>query len=172
VAANARYSMMPTAVVLNELDEFARQWDLLRAGMDGCECRRVRPRRQFRTSCELWFFENGGRTIRQQSALTRNLSEQGIGLITRCLILQGVPVEVCIPVPRNPSVYLAGVVVFCRYTRRSFHEVGISLKVFQNKPVFSIDPVKAVANLEWLQQALRDLKIASGMPEAQAMAGC
>jgi hypothetical protein len=163
--------MMPTQVVLNELDEFAKQWDLLCRTEVGWECRRARPRRQFRTQCEIWFFENGGATLRYQRALTRNISEQGIGLVTKCVVLQGVPIEIRIETPGRPPTHLGGIVMFCRYTRRSFHEVGVSLRVFQNEPIFGSDPVSAVARTDWLQKTLRELKIASGYPASGYSAG-
>ncbi|HVP11463.1 MAG TPA: PilZ domain-containing protein [Phycisphaerae bacterium] len=163
---------MPMSVVLNELDEFAKQWEILRRTDGGWECRRARPRRQFRTSCEIWFFEDGGSTVRCQSALTRNLSEQGIGLVTKCVILQGVPIEIRILPPDCEPTHLAGVVVFCRYTRQSFHEVGISLRSCQGEPLFAEDPVKALSLNPWLQQALENLKLAGSIAKAQPVLTC
>ncbi|HVP12152.1 MAG TPA: PilZ domain-containing protein [Phycisphaerae bacterium] len=148
--------MMPMNVVLNELDEFARQWEIINSS-DGSQCRRARPRRQFRTPCEIWFFENGGRTVRRQSAQTRNLSEQGIALLTKCVVLQKVPIEIRIPVPDHPPTHLAGLVVFCRYARRGFHEVGVALKTHQKEPIFVSDPAKAVSSIPWLHEALVNL---------------
>jgi hypothetical protein len=158
--------MMPTSIVLNELDEFARQWDILRQEDGGWECRRARARRQFRTTCEVWFFENGGRTVRRVQAQSRNLSERGIGLVTKCVILQGVPIEVRIQLPGHSPLHLGGVVVFCRYTQRSLHEVGIALKACQPDPIFSDNPVRAISTTPWLQQAIKDLRLSSDVVRA------
>jgi hypothetical protein len=171
VANDQQEVLMPISVVLNELDEFSRQWDLLRHQDGGWQCRRARPRRQFRTACEIWFFENGGRTVRRAPAQTRNLSEQGIGLVTKCVVLQGVPIEIRIQTPGRPPTHLAGVVVFCRYTQRSFHEVGISLKACQSEAIFAEDPVRAIKLIPWLQQALRDLQSSISLAKAQTTAG-
>jgi len=117
----------PIQVVLNELDEFALQWDEQLRGDCGWECQRTNHRRKLRTQCDIWFYEDGGKNVRQQTAQTRNLSEKGLGLVTKCVILQGTPIEVRIQVPNRPPTHLAGVVAFCRYTQQGFHEVGIEL---------------------------------------------
>lgn len=170
MADNTPESVMPTDLVLNELDEFAAQWDELRQKDGEWACRRAKHRRKFRTPCEVWFFEDAGSTVRRHSALTRNLSEQGIGLITKCPVLEGVPIEIRIQVANRPPTHLAGIVVFCRYTQRSYHEVGVSLMAHQTKPIFADDPMTAVALLPWLQQALRNLKRASQTAKSQPTA--
>jgi hypothetical protein len=172
MASGVRCPTMPTSVVLNELDEFAKQWDMIRKVDGGWECRRARARRQFRTSCEIWYFENCGRSVCNQFALTRNLSEQGIGLLTKCVVLQGVPVEIRICVPAHPPLYMAGVTVFCRYTQRSYHEVGIALKTCQGRPIWGQDPLLALGSLPWLQQAIRNLRLASDVGKALPQPVC
>ena len=162
--------VMPTSVVLNELDEFSKQWEALRQKEVGWKCRRAKTRRQFRTACEIWFFENGGKTVRRMPARTRNLSERGIGLMTKSVILQGAPIEIRIQPPERPPLHLGGVVIFCHYTRRSFHEVGVALKTCQAEPIFSDDPIKAIKSVPWLQRALRDLLLSPTLAKAQTAA--
>lgn len=96
-------------------------------------------------------------SIRHLSALTRNISEQGLGLIVRCVVLQGTPIEVRIDAPSRPSAHLAGIVAHCRYTAQSYHEVGITLKAYQSEPVFCEDPMKAASSIAWIHKALRDV---------------
>ncbi len=94
-------------------------------------------------------------SIRRLSALTRNISEQGLGLIVRCVVLQGTPIEVRIDAPGRPPVHLAGIVAHCRYTAQSYHEVGIALRAYQSEPIFCEDPMKAASSIAWIQKALR-----------------
>ncbi|MFH1416801.1 MAG: hypothetical protein ABII12_00730 [Planctomycetota bacterium] len=154
-------NLMPTELILNELDEFAARWDEMARAENGEDCKRSRHRRRFRTVCDLWFYEHGGRTIRKATAQTRNLSETGLGLLAKCAILAGVPVEVCIAPPGRPPTYLAGIVAFCRYAQSAYHEIGVVLKARQMAPVFAEDPARAASLVPWLREALRTLSHAS-----------
>jgi len=161
MADNRHEEDSPVQVVMNELDELANQWTAIYQSKRGWKCQRNRHRRRLRTPCDIWFFENMGTNIRQGSAQTRNLSEQGIALITRSPVFQGVPIEVRIQPPSAEPTHLGGIVVFCRYTQLGVYEVGVALKAHQRTPIFATDPRGAVAGTQWLQEALRDLRHAA-----------
>lgn len=156
----------PLQIVINELDELAEQWTHLHQAQGGWVCQRGRHRRKFRAPCDIWFFEHGESAVRQSKAQTRNLSERGIGLITRSPVFQGVPIEICIQVADRPPTHLGGVVVFCRYTQLGVHELGVALKTHQNTPIFAVNPQRATLQYPWLQQALRDVKLAAQLGKA------
>lgn len=147
---------MPIAAVLDELDAFAAQWDLALEEEGAYQCRRIRNRRPFRTPCSLWYLQRAGGSLQQQDAWARNLSERGIGLLTKFAIPIGSPVEIQITVPNRPPTHLAGVAAFCRGTAQGYHEVGVELKVRQDGPIFAHDPQSAVGVWPWLQEALAD----------------
>lgn len=156
MAAYDSKGMTPVQVVLNELDEFAIGWALLHSEGDGAECRRSRQRRRFRVHCNLWIVENTGFTVRHQEAITRNLSETGLGIIAKGAVHNGCPVEVSIEPPGRRPCYFGGIVVFCRYTKGGFYEIGIDLKEYDSDPIFSHDPARAAMLASWVKDAIGD----------------
>ena len=63
--------------------------------------------------------------------------------------------ELEIHVPQRTCMYLGGLVTFCRYAGRGFHEIGVALKAAQAQPIFSSSPVVAMQSLDWLRSAAR-----------------
>jgi hypothetical protein len=145
----------PIAAVLDELDAFAAQWDLVRKRQGREPCRRSRNRRPFRTPCRMWYIVRIDGKAQQEDAWTRNLSERGIGLLAKSAVPVGRPVEVQISPPDRPPMHVAGLVIFCRLTPQGYYELGISLKVRQDAPIFAHDPEGAMAVWPWFQRALR-----------------
>ena len=148
---------MPIEEVLDELDRFALRWAYVYNADSGFQERRDKHRRAFRTDCEFWYYGYNGTSIRHYTGLTRNLSERGIGLITKSVVYVGTPIEVCVRALNHPPVHFGGIVTFCRYASKGFHEIGVVLKAYQNKPIFSNDHTHAPARFEWLQEALLKL---------------
>lgn len=150
-------AVTPPEVLLNELDEFARQWEILhRQEAERQTCRRDKPRRKFRTPCDVWYFEERGTHLKHQTAQTRNISERGLSIVTRTLIHPGSPTEVRISLAGREPSYLGGIVVFCRYVSPGYHEVGIALKAHEHHPIFSDDVTGVIPPITWLQEALRE----------------
>ncbi len=147
------HEMTPIQVVLNELDEFAINWNQMH-DEGGDECRRSRQRRRFRMPCNIWIVENTGFTTRHQEAITRNLSETGLGIVAKCAAHNGSPVEICVEPPGRSPSYFGGIVVFCRYTNLGFYEIGIDLKEYGSEPIFSHDPNRATILAPWVKEAL------------------
>lgn len=155
--AKAQNAAITVQAALDALDEMSGQWEsAFREGQE-FRCRRSGPRRPFRTSCQVWFLDSDGIQVHRRSAQTRNLSERGIGLLVGCEARRGTPIEIRIEAPGRPPTYLGGVVTGCRKTLQGFHEIGVQLRMQQKEPIFSEDPVRAVAHLPWVQYALRCL---------------
>jgi hypothetical protein len=114
-------------------------------------CQRRHPRNPFRATCNVRFFPQGSSTITSLPGRTRNLSRSGVGLLTRRVFRQDEPIEVEVLVPDRPKMFLAGLVTFCRYAGRGYHEIGVSLKAAASEPVFSKNPSLALETLDWLR---------------------
>lgn len=146
-----RRKHMSARELLDELDLHAAMWAESQKQAGSPSCRRSKERRPFRTACEVWSLEKGTGLVRRQSGFTRNLSERGVGLLVKNAILKGAPVEVRIQPPGRAPVYLGGIVMWCRYASDQFHEVGVELKVRQERPIFSMDGGQAARHAPWLQ---------------------
>lgn len=114
-------------------------------------CQRRHPRHPFRVRCVIRFLAGGGSTVSTMPGRTRNLSRNGIALLVRRVFARDEPIEVEINVPDRPRTYMAGLVTFCRYAGRGYHELGIELKAASPAPVFSREPLLAIRTLEWLR---------------------
>lgn len=135
--------------ILNELDLRAQM------GKQGKEedywvCQRKYPRHPFRCGCVVRFLPAGYTTVSKLAGRTRNLSRSGLGLLVRRMFAMGDPIEVEIQIPGRGAMFMAGLVRFCRYAGRGYHEVGIELKCSQPTPVFSHNPMQAMRTLNWL----------------------
>ncbi len=105
MAGDLTEEVMPTEVVLDELDELAARCDADRIRGNDSVCHRHNQRRRVRAACEIWYFEDKGRKLQQQNARTRNLSERGIGLIAKCVVLRGVPIEIRVALAGHAPVH-------------------------------------------------------------------
>lgn len=147
--------LTPIRVVLRELEEFSKRWEVLVRGERGqFKCRRSRPRRKLCTPCQIWFYTQGGARLVRRQAVTRNISEQGIGLLAKSMVQRGAPMEIRIAIPGSSAMYFGGVAVHCRYTTYGIYEIGVRLETRQDVPVFVDDPRVRALELPWLRQAL------------------
>jgi hypothetical protein len=114
-------------------------------------CHRRAPRQSFRSRCVIRFLSGGFERIGELPGRTRNLSRGGVAVLVRRVFQKGDPVEVEIPVKGGGQRFLAGLVTFCRYAGRAYHELGIVLKVTGSVPVFSDRFEDAVDEYDWLE---------------------
>jgi hypothetical protein len=114
-------------------------------------CKRKHPRSPFRTPCLIYFFPQGSFTVTSLTGRTRNISRSGIGLLVRRVFRTGEPIEVELTPPGRPKTYLGGLVTFCRYAGRGYHEIGVSFRASGREPIFSKNPSAAVDKLPWLR---------------------
>ena len=120
-------------------------------------CKRRHPRNPFRSGCNVYFFPQGSTTITSLGGRTRNLSRSGVGLLIRRVFRTGEPVEVEIMLPDRPNMYLAGLVTFCRYAGRGYHEIGVSLQTAAALPIFCKNPLSAMEAYPWLRPQAMDV---------------
>ncbi|GMU22915.1 MAG: hypothetical protein AMXMBFR13_29990 [Phycisphaerae bacterium] len=114
-------------------------------------CQRRHPRHPFRTTCRVRFFPVGSSAVSCLPGRTRNLSRNGVGLLVRRVFSMEEPIEVEISTPGRPKTFMAGLVRFCRYAGRGYHEIGVLLKAAGNEPIFSKNPSLSMETLDWLK---------------------
>ena len=138
-------------LLLDELEVKAQQQHKSEHSDGYWVCQRRHPRNPFRAMCNVRFFPQGSSTVTSLPGRTRNLSRSGVGLLTRRVFRVGEPIEVEVLVPDRPQMFLAGLVTFCRYAGRGYHEIGVALHAAASEPVFSKNPTIALETLDWLR---------------------
>ena len=134
-----------------------------------CDSTRTQDRPPVFARCQIAAFVGAAMEIRSEDAYIRNLSTAGVGILTARALRRGEPIEVAIATEDRPTVFLAGVVVFCRYIESGVHHVGVRLTARGQAPVFSDDPIGAIHAHDWLAKALQGLRAAgSAAPTTQS----
>jgi hypothetical protein len=136
--------------LLDELDLYGQQQQP-GGSEDYWACQRRHARHPFRVGCTVYFFAADSPRLGKQRGRTRNVSRSGIALLVRRMFSVGDPVEIEASVPDRPGLYMAGLVSFCRYVGRGYHEVGVTLKQASSEPIFSNDAAQAVDTIAWLR---------------------
>jgi len=136
--------------LLDQLDLGAQQACSGEEVGDKWSCHRKSPRHPFRARCTLRFLSGGFDQIAELPGRTRNLSRGGLAVLTRRVFQVGCPIEIEIHLSARPVLFVAGVVMFCRYAGRGYHELGISLKMTGDEPIFSDKFDEAVRMYDWL----------------------
>lgn len=139
-------------VLLDELDAKAQRQHASERSDSYWVCQRRYPRHPFRAQCTVRFLPVGSATVSELPGRTRNLSRSGVGLLVRRVFGIGEAIELELKAPQRPKMYMAGLVTFCRYAGRGFHEVGVALKAAQSEPIFSTNPMAAMQTFDWLQR--------------------
>jgi hypothetical protein len=72
-------------------------------------------------------------------------------------MIRGEPVEVVIEQDGKSgvSLYLAGLVAFCRHVQDGIYDVGVQLVVQGREPILSREGGSADDHLDWVLEALR-----------------
>ncbi len=150
-------SMAPTAEPSLSLDCLLNQLDLQAEdparGADGDEdwsCSRYQSRHPFRTACTLRFMSSSRGSVFALPGRTRNLSRKGVSLLVRRVFALGEPVEIELQLRDRPPMFMTGLVRFCRYTSRGYHEIGVELKSASPRPILSGNPHLAMRERDWL----------------------
>jgi hypothetical protein len=150
--------------LLNTLDARARQAGAGESLVGERGCQRKSPRRPFRVGCTVRFLADGSTTVSEVVARTRNLSRCGMALLVKRVFTVGEPLEIEAEIPGRSTVFMAGVVAFCRYAAQGYYEVGGSLKTVDEKPVFSDNPSAAMEQYDWLRAAVESLRKDAAAP--------
>ena len=140
--------------LLNELDVVAQGVEGGGSEPDEAEVRRRNTRYPFRTPCVVRYVPEGGASVRELPGRTRNVSGLGIGVVVRRVFQEGEPIEIEVKLPDRPSVYLGGVVTFCRYAGLAYHEDGIKLKTARRAPILVGGLEESLKEHEWLRTAM------------------
>ena len=136
--------------LLDQLDLGAQQAQNGEEAGDEWVCVRKSPRHPFRATCTLRFLSGGFERIGELAGRTRNLSRGGLAVIVRRVFQLTDPIEIEIRLPSKPTLFLAGVVTFCRYAGEGYHELGIALKITGDEPIFSDKLDEVVQKYDWL----------------------
>jgi hypothetical protein len=116
--------------------------------------RRSRGRQSMQVDCIVHFFGQRTDEVVTLSGRTRNISRGGIGLVVPRSFYQDEPVEIQISLPDRETMYMAGLVRFCRYVIDGFFEVGVQLAVAGHEPIFALNPAKAARQYSWMAAAM------------------
>ncbi|MHC5007408.1 MAG: HDOD domain-containing protein [Planctomycetota bacterium] len=127
------------------------------ADPDGFASMRKHDRRDLLTRCVVNCFVSGAPTVRSYPGHVRNISTGGAGLLTTRPMIRGEPVEVVIEQDGKSgvSLYLAGLVAFCRHVQDGIYDVGVQLVVQGREPILSREGGSADDHLDWVLEALR-----------------
>ncbi|MHC4416701.1 MAG: diguanylate cyclase, partial [Planctomycetota bacterium] len=138
-----------------DLHELAME--LNRADPDGFATMRKHERRDLLSPCVVNCFVSGAPTLRSYPGHVRNISTGGAGLLTTRPMIRGEPVEVIIEQEdaSGSSLYLGGLVAFCRHVQDGVYDVGVQLVVQGREPILSGEGGSADDQLDWVLEALR-----------------
>ncbi|MCB9849443.1 MAG: HDOD domain-containing protein [Phycisphaerales bacterium] len=125
---------------------------------------RKADRKQLFTSCTVCVLDGATLDVKPETGFVRNISTGGVGILTPRFVMRGQPIEVAIPVKGKPTLYVAGVVAFCRHAEGMIHEVGVQLFAHSNEPILSCDPISAIRNQDWVANALQSMRKAVAQP--------
>lgn len=139
--------------LLDELDIKARDQHAGERSEEYWACQRRHPRHPFRVGCKARFLMPGSMALSMLPGHTRNLSRNGLGLLVRRVFVFGEPIEVEVLPPGRPPMFMAGVVRFCRYAGRGFHEIGVQLKAASAEPIISKGCTVPAEVIIWLSDA-------------------
>ncbi|MCZ6684108.1 MAG: diguanylate cyclase, partial [Planctomycetota bacterium] len=123
---------------------------------------RKQKRKPLIAPCKLATFTGANFGLSNEVGCVRDISSGGIGILTSTDKRRGEPIEVAIHTTEKPSLYVAGIVAWCRHIEGCVHEVGIQLFTHAREPILSADPISAIRNLDWVASALTTLT-----PEAE-----
>ncbi|MFQ5589810.1 MAG: hypothetical protein ACE5HE_01480 [Phycisphaerae bacterium] len=118
---------------------------------------RGESRRLLRTPCELWRFNQQGRTEAGYGMVTRNFSFSGLSVVGSLNkpLRPGRPVEARIVMPDLTHRHVAGTVAFSRAVPDDCHEVGIHVLAVGSGWIIAGDIQASVAVYDWFAEALR-----------------
>lgn len=112
---------------------------------------RRHKRYAYRVDCKVRIYCAGAERPIELPGRTRNLSCGGVGLLIRRVFVVNEPVEVEIPRRGQPTLFMVGLVRFCRYVGQGYHEIGVELRKAGNAPIFPKTFSGAQEILKWLQ---------------------
>lgn len=123
---------------------------------------RKQPRKEMLVQCAICGFIGSELRIFHETALVRNISTGGLGLLSNRHMMRGDPLEITIPNGPAP-LYVTGLVCFCRHIETNIYDVGVQFTTHSQQPIFSHDPVGAANRQTWLADALDHMRRREGI---------
>ncbi len=126
---------------------------------------RKHVRKDLVTPCTLTALKAGSLEFASQCAYARNISTGGVGILTSGSLRRGQPAEVAVLIGGGrPTLYVAGIVAFCRHIEGCVYDVGLQLFTHSKQPILSEDPITAIRNLDWVARALKETRSTLASP--------
>lgn len=114
--------------------------------------------------CRIRSFLPGTLELACDDAYVRDVSAGGLGLLTPRRLTRGQPTEVTLLWKGAARLYIAGTIAFSRHVEAAIHETGLQLLVHSKKPILSEDPIRAIRELDWVDNAIRVMQQATDAP--------
>ena len=119
---------------------------------------RKQERRDLLAPCMIISFVAQENRLRHDQGYLRNISTGGIGVLASQPLDRGQPVEVAISKSAGdaPSLFVGGLVAFCRHVKQGVYDVGIQIVVQSKDPIFRSNVPPADLGLDWVTKAIVD----------------
>ena len=119
---------------------------------------RKQERRDLLVPCMIISFVAGENRLRHDQGYLRNISTGGVGVLASQPLDRGEPVEVAISKSSGdaPSLFVGGLVAFCRHVKQGVYDLGIQTVVQSKNPIFRSNVPPADLGLDWVTKALVD----------------
>ena len=117
---------------------------------------RKQERRDLLAPCRVISFVAEENRLRHDHGYLRNISTGGIGVLVSQPLDRGEPVEVAISKSAGdaPSLFVGGLVAFCRHVKQGIYDVGIQIVVQSKEPIFRSNVPPAELGLDWVTKAM------------------
>ncbi len=107
--------------------------------------------------CMVISFVQGEDRLQYDRGYLRNISTGGVGLLVSHPLGRGEPVELAISksADEEPSLFVGGLVAFCRHVRDGIYDAGVQIAVQSKEPIFKPDVSQPQQSLDWVTEALK-----------------
>lgn len=107
--------------------------------------------------CTVISFVQGENRLQYNRGYLRNISTGGVGVLVDRPLDRGEPVELAIGKSANeePSLFVGGLVAFCRHVRDGIYDIGLQIVVQTKEPIFNPDVARPEQGLDWVTPALK-----------------
>jgi diguanylate cyclase (GGDEF)-like protein len=119
---------------------------------------RKQERRDLLAPCMIISFVADENRLQHDQGYLRNISTGGIGVLASRPLDRGQPVEVAISKSAGdaPSLFVGGLVAFCRHVKQGVYDVGIQIAVQSKNPIFRSNVPASELGLDWVTKAIVD----------------
>lgn len=114
---------------------------------------RKQPRHELLAPCRLAYLKDASLTVGVMEAFVRNISAGGLSLLTAGRMIRGDLIEVSVTQNKGERFY-AGLISFCRHITDNVYEIGVQIIDQDDQPIFSHNPMKAVEELNWINDVI------------------